>query len=130
MRHVIERHRGAGEDREYGQPREQAPLAQSAWRGEQADERQAQGQCGCVHEGVTPAESGSVVVGKGAGHGVRDGVEHQRDKERQPGERARHPQDLVVVEEDKCAEGGVFQALGELSDAERQFARKRDQAIP
>ena len=126
---MIERHGGAGEDREYGQPCEETPVAQCTWRREQADEGQTEGHRGRVHEGVAATEAGLVVVGQGTGQGIRDGVERQRNEQRRSREGARQSQYLVVVEKDKDAEPGVFQPLRELPDPEGELAGERDQTV-
>ena len=126
---MVEGHGAPRQDRERREPQEQAQLAESVGRREEADEGKRKGEGRGVHEGVTPPEARPPLVGERARERVGDGVEQKGDEERGAGERTGQFEHLVVVEKDEQPEAGVFQSLGKLPDAERQFARERDDAI-
>ena len=132
MRHVVQRHGAAGEDGEQRQPSEETPLAQGldiARRPQQADEGKRKRHRRGVHEGMAPPEARLPVVRQGTRERVRHRVEQQGDHQRQPGQRTRQFQHLVVVEQHENGEGRVLQAFGELPHAECELARKRDESV-
>jgi len=67
-----------------------------------------------VHERMAAAPSALGEVGPGTNQRVRDRVEGQRDEQRSPGKRAGQTEHLVVVEQQKEAESGGFDAFRQL----------------
>ena len=61
----------------------------------------AKGSAGGVHERMAAPEPRLGVVRQRAGERVRDGIENERDEQRQAGQRAGQFEHLVVVEQDE-----------------------------
>jgi hypothetical protein len=77
---------------------------------------------------MPPPARRTPTIGDGAGNGVRDPIEDERDRNRCTTERARQPDDLLEVEEDEEIESRDLDLLADLPDAIGEFRANRESA--
>ena len=78
---------------------------------------------------MTPAQPRLQVVGDGAHDGVCDGVEDEGDPQGDGGQEGRHPQHLVVEEQQKRVEGEVLERVRDGAYALDDLRRERHLAF-
>ena len=116
MRNVEERHRQPCEKREAEEPGEEPRLAEARRGREREIEEEREGQSCSVDEGMAASPARFEAVRQDSRQGVGDGVEEQRDQDREGCEGSREPEHGRVVEEQEEGEGLVLESLGSLSE--------------
>ena len=98
-------------------PAEQPDLREPTRRAEQGDNSDTEWNGACQHEGMAASPARVKPVRPLPHHGIGHRVHHQRQQRGNTRQASRQAQYLVVIEEQECAEGGLFHPVGQLPDA-------------
>jgi hypothetical protein len=127
---VVERLRLAIQQREGREPREQTQLAHTLGRGVDEEEEQAHRDGREEHERVTPSEPRPMAIGERADDRIGERVERERDRDREPAQRAGQAHHLVVEEEVEGVERDRSAGFCRSADAERDLGSHRQASDP